>query len=141
MDTTLTDDQSAVYDRQLRVWGVEVQKKLTSARVLLVGFGQLAAEVAKNITLAGVGHVTLDSSGAVREPYCLQYTPLDDALGVPAQKLPGSTHPMYYVLQVGRHAALSSQLMGARAAVITPKAAVWQQWWPLAEVSSAAYQQ
>ncbi|KAF6255329.1 hypothetical protein COO60DRAFT_232131 [Scenedesmus sp. NREL 46B-D3] len=55
----LKDEEAAVYDRQLRVWGVEVQRKLTAARVLLVGFGKLAAEVAKNITLAGVGHVTL----------------------------------------------------------------------------------
>ncbi|KAF8057117.1 SAE1A [Scenedesmus sp. PABB004] len=58
-DAALTEDQAAVYDRQLRVWGVEVQRKLTAARVLLVGFGQLAAEVAKNITLAGVGQVSL----------------------------------------------------------------------------------
>ncbi|KAI8463493.1 MAG: SUMO-activating enzyme 1B [Monoraphidium minutum] len=55
----LTHDEATVYDRQLRVWGVEVQKKLTAARVLIAGFGKLAAEVAKNITLAGVGSVTL----------------------------------------------------------------------------------
>ncbi|WIA33928.1 hypothetical protein OEZ86_007025 [Tetradesmus obliquus] len=55
----LKDEEAAVYDRQLRVWGVEVQRKLTAARVLLVGFGKLAAEATKNITLAGVGHVTL----------------------------------------------------------------------------------
>lgn len=55
----LKEEEAAVYDRQLRVWGVETQRKLTAARVLLVGFGKLAAEIAKNITLAGVGHVTL----------------------------------------------------------------------------------
>ena len=31
----LTDDQAAVYDRQLRVWGVEVQKKWGRGLVLL----------------------------------------------------------------------------------------------------------
>lgn len=55
----LKEEEAAVYDRQLRVWGVETQRKLTAARVLLVGFGKLAAEISKNITLAGVGHVTL----------------------------------------------------------------------------------
>lgn len=29
---TLTDDQTAVYDRQLRVWGVEVQRKYVCHR-------------------------------------------------------------------------------------------------------------
>jgi len=50
-----------------------------------------------------------DSSGTAREPYCLQYSPLVDALGVPAEKLPGSTHPMYHVLQ-GRRAPGSTGL-------------------------------
>lgn len=54
--TTLAEDEAAVYDRQLRVWGVETQKRLSSSRVLLDGqFGSLAAEVAKNLVLAGVG--------------------------------------------------------------------------------------
>lgn len=55
----ITEDQAAIYDRQLRVWGAEVQKRLTSARVLIAGFGGLAAEIAKNIVLAGVGSVSL----------------------------------------------------------------------------------
>ncbi|KAJ9524397.1 hypothetical protein QJQ45_008609 [Haematococcus lacustris] len=53
----LSADQAAVYDRQLRVWGLEVQNRLTAARVLIIGGDALAAEVAKNIVLAGVGHV------------------------------------------------------------------------------------
>jgi len=54
--TTLAEDEAAVYDRQLRVWGVETQRRLSSSRVLLDGqFGSLAAEVAKNLVLAGVG--------------------------------------------------------------------------------------
>ncbi|GLC36363.1 hypothetical protein PLESTB_000769800 [Pleodorina starrii] len=56
---TLTEDHAAVYDRQLRVWGVEVQRRLMDAKVLIIGLGGLAAEIAKNIVLAGVGTVTL----------------------------------------------------------------------------------
>eukprot|EP00798_Chlamydomonas_sp_ICE-L_P009732 gene9732-7606_t len=55
----LTDDQAAVYDRQLRVWGLEVQNRLTAAKILIAGGCGLSAEVAKNIVLAGVGHVAI----------------------------------------------------------------------------------
>ncbi|GLI60826.1 hypothetical protein VaNZ11_002937 [Volvox africanus] len=55
----LTEDHAAVYDRQLRVWGVEVQRRLIEAKVLIIGLGGLAAEIAKNIVLAGVGTVAL----------------------------------------------------------------------------------
>ncbi len=33
----LTDDQQAVYDRQLRVWGVEVQKRYAKQCALRLG--------------------------------------------------------------------------------------------------------
>ncbi|KAK9815937.1 hypothetical protein WJX72_012289 [[Myrmecia] bisecta] len=55
----LTEAEAAVYDRQLRVWGVETQKRLNAARILILGCTGLAAEVAKNIVLAGVGSLTL----------------------------------------------------------------------------------
>lgn len=55
----LTETEAAIYDRQLRVWGVETQRRLTNSKVLVVGCTGLAAEVAKNIVLAGVGGVTL----------------------------------------------------------------------------------
>ena len=47
------------YDRQIRLWGMETQMRMSTTRVLLAGAGGLAAEVAKNLVLAGVGHVTL----------------------------------------------------------------------------------
>jgi ubiquitin-like 1-activating enzyme E1 A len=55
----LSKAQAAVYDRQMRMWGVETQRRLASARVLVVGCSGLAAEVAKNVVLAGVGSVAL----------------------------------------------------------------------------------
>lgn len=56
------------YDRQLRVWGVEGQVKITDARVLIAGRGAFASEVAKNLVLAGVGNVTLCSSLSASPP-------------------------------------------------------------------------
>ncbi|CAD7696785.1 unnamed protein product [Ostreobium quekettii] len=55
----LSEAEAAVYDRQIRVWGVEVQKRLQASKVLLIGCSGLAAEVAKNIVLAGVGSLSL----------------------------------------------------------------------------------
>ena len=35
----LSEEQAAVYDRQLRVWGVETQQRIGLARVLVAGAG------------------------------------------------------------------------------------------------------
>ncbi|KAJ1636743.1 hypothetical protein T492DRAFT_364336 [Pavlovales sp. CCMP2436] len=53
------------YDRQIRLWGMETQLRITTTRVLICGVGGLAAEVAKNLVLAGVGHVTLRDAASV----------------------------------------------------------------------------
>lgn len=60
----LSAAETAVYDRQLRVWGAEAQGRLKSSRVLVAGAGALGAEVAKNLALAGVA-VTLADGAAV----------------------------------------------------------------------------
>ena len=66
-DVALTDQEAAVYDRQIRVWGVETQRALRAARVLVsCGRGRggarargLCAETLKNVVLAGVGEMTI----------------------------------------------------------------------------------
>ena len=55
----LSDEEAAIYDRQLRIWGVEAQTRMRASRVLLIGMGGLAAEIAKNVVLTGVGSLTL----------------------------------------------------------------------------------
>lgn len=55
----LSAEERAIYDRQLRVWGLDAQRRLREGRVLLVGCNGLATEIAKNIVLSGVGHLTL----------------------------------------------------------------------------------
>eukprot|EP00241_Pyramimonas_parkeae_P006734 CAMPEP_0114256910 /NCGR_PEP_ID=MMETSP0058-20121206/18434_1 /TAXON_ID=36894 /ORGANISM="Pyramimonas parkeae, CCMP726" /LENGTH=322 /DNA_ID=CAMNT_0001371567 /DNA_START=34 /DNA_END=1001 /DNA_ORIENTATION=+ len=57
--TPLSEAEAALYDRQIRVWGVDTQQRLGSARVLFVGCSGVTAEAAKNMVLAGIGSVTL----------------------------------------------------------------------------------
>ncbi|KAH9315127.1 hypothetical protein KI387_023754, partial [Taxus chinensis] len=55
----LTDQETAVYDRQIRVWGVDAQRRLSKSRVLVIGVTGVVAELCKNIVLAGIGSLTL----------------------------------------------------------------------------------
>uniref|UniRef100_A0A663FK53 THIF-type NAD/FAD binding fold domain-containing protein n=1 Tax=Aquila chrysaetos chrysaetos TaxID=223781 RepID=A0A663FK53_AQUCH len=55
----LSEEEVAQYDRQIRLWGLEAQKRLRASRVLLVGMKGLGAEVAKNLILAGVKGLTM----------------------------------------------------------------------------------
>ncbi|KAG7382957.1 SUMO-activating enzyme subunit 1 [Phytophthora pseudosyringae] len=61
--TTFSAAEAAVYDRQMRLWGVEAQQRLQRSRVLVSGLSALGSELVKNLVLAGVG-VTLHDSQA-----------------------------------------------------------------------------
>ena len=63
----LTAEQRAVYDRQLRVWGVEAQRRLGQATFFVAGLTGLSAEACKNVVLAGIGSVTLFDDGTSAE--------------------------------------------------------------------------
>ncbi|KYK63889.1 putative SUMO-activating enzyme subunit 1, partial [Toxoplasma gondii TgCatPRC2] len=41
-----------VFDRQIRLWGVESQRRLLSSHVLLVGLTSIHVELAKNLALS-----------------------------------------------------------------------------------------
>ncbi|KAM8954090.1 SUMO-activating enzyme subunit 1 [Pelodytes ibericus] len=58
-EAVISEEEAAQYDRQIRLWGLEAQKRLRTSRVLLVGMRGLGAEVAKNLILAGVKGLTL----------------------------------------------------------------------------------
>ncbi|XP_028765472.1 SUMO-activating enzyme subunit 1A-like [Neltuma alba] len=55
----LTEQETALYDRQIRVWGADAQRRLSKAHVLVHGMKGTIAEFCKNIVLAGVGSLTL----------------------------------------------------------------------------------
>ena len=54
----MTDDETALYDRQIRVWGLEAQKNIRSFRVHVIGCNQLSSEILKNLCLVGI-HITV----------------------------------------------------------------------------------
>eukprot|EP01137_Pigoraptor_chileana_P036644 Opistho-2@32587 len=62
----MDDDEAALYDRQIRLWGAEAQKRMRSSRLLVAGMRGLAAETLKNCVLAGVHSVTILDSHIVQ---------------------------------------------------------------------------
>lgn len=55
----VTEDEAALYDRQIRLWGLAAQTKLRSAHILIVGWNGIATEVIKNTVLSGIGSITV----------------------------------------------------------------------------------
>ncbi|PGH10125.1 hypothetical protein AJ80_07576 [Polytolypa hystricis UAMH7299] len=58
-DNTISADEIALYDRQIRLWGVKAQEKIRTANILLVTLKALGNEIAKNLVLAGIGSLTI----------------------------------------------------------------------------------
>lgn len=57
--TTLSPEEARLYDRQLRLWGVDAQQRLRQARVLLFGFTSVMGEVLPaNLLSETPGHPT-----------------------------------------------------------------------------------
>ncbi|KAG8830128.1 hypothetical protein FRC18_008601 [Serendipita sp. 400] len=55
MSAAITEDEAALYDRQIRLWGLEAQQKMRNATVLVIRLRGVATEAIKNIVLAGIG--------------------------------------------------------------------------------------
>ena len=55
----INQEDAALYDRQIRLWGAASQQKIFQARVLVYGMTGVGAEIVKNLVLAGVGEVTV----------------------------------------------------------------------------------
>lgn len=71
---TITEDEAALYDRQIRLWGLDAQRRLRASNVLLIGMRGLGAEVAKNIVLSGIKSLTmLDHTEVTEEDACSQF--------------------------------------------------------------------
>ncbi|OCK85482.1 hypothetical protein K432DRAFT_400224 [Lepidopterella palustris CBS 459.81] len=71
---TISADEIALYDRQIRLWGVQAQEKIRTANILLVSIKALANEVAKNLVLAGIGSLTIvDNEVVTEDDLCSQF--------------------------------------------------------------------
>lgn len=55
----ISSDEIALYDRQIRLWGVQAQEKIRNAKVILIQMKALANEIAKNLVLAGIYSLTI----------------------------------------------------------------------------------
>lgn len=64
---TVSADEIALYDRQIRLWGLEAQNRIRNANILLVSVKALANEIAKNLVLAGIGSITLADHEIITE--------------------------------------------------------------------------
>jgi len=63
----LTAAEAELYDRQIRLWGLENQKRLRNSKILIAGLNGLGGEIAKNIILSGVKAVTFLDEKVVTE--------------------------------------------------------------------------
>jgi len=52
-------EELAIYDRQIRLWGLKAQKRMRKSNVLMVGTRGAASEIAKNLVLGGIGSFTI----------------------------------------------------------------------------------
>jgi hypothetical protein len=77
----LTARDAEVYDRQIRLWGVEGQKRLQAAHVCVVGLGALGVEVAKNLILAGVQTTVVDDAPVTLDAVGVQFFLRDSHVG------------------------------------------------------------
>ncbi|MCJ1470508.1 hypothetical protein MMC07_009154 [Pseudocyphellaria aurata] len=79
----ISADEIALYDRQIRLWGVKAQEKLRTANILLITLKALANEIAKNLVLAGIGSLTIvDGDAVVDDDLGSQFFVSDQHLGM-----------------------------------------------------------
>lgn len=53
------DHKNKRYDRQLRIWGADGQRKLETCKVCLLHCGPTGSETLKNLVLGGIGGFTV----------------------------------------------------------------------------------
>ncbi|KAI0632488.1 hypothetical protein C8Q77DRAFT_1060503 [Trametes polyzona] len=64
---SITEDEAAVYDRQIRLWGLEAQQRMRNATIVVVRLKGVATEAIKNIVLAGIGKLIVVDPDNVAE--------------------------------------------------------------------------
>ena len=78
----ITEEEAQLYDRQIRLWGLDAQKRLRASRVLVAGMKGLGCEVVKNLVLAGVNSLTMiDHENLSKEDVDSQFLAPRDKIG------------------------------------------------------------
>ena len=55
----MSSEQVNRYDRQIRAWGFETQRRLQESSAVFVGLNHVSIECMKNLILAGIGEITV----------------------------------------------------------------------------------
>lgn len=64
----ISEQEAQIYDRQIRLWGLKTQQRMSKSRVLVYGMTGLAVETCKNLVLSGLGNVCImDSENVTME--------------------------------------------------------------------------
>jgi ubiquitin-like 1-activating enzyme E1 A len=85
---SLSADEIALYDRQIRLWGAQAQERIRSAHILLISLRALGTEIAKNLTLAGINSLTIiDDEPVAEEDLGAQYFVREEDLGQPVSAI------------------------------------------------------
>ncbi|WWC71092.1 uncharacterized protein I206_105045 [Kwoniella pini CBS 10737] len=63
----ITEDEASLYDRQIRLWGLEAQNRMRSSTVLILSLRGLAHETIKNLVLAGIGRLIVADDSTVTQ--------------------------------------------------------------------------
>eukprot|EP00933_Yihiella_yeosuensis_P016268 TRINITY_DN13967_c0_g1_i2.p1 TRINITY_DN13967_c0_g1~~TRINITY_DN13967_c0_g1_i2.p1 ORF type:complete len:346 (+),score=80.37 TRINITY_DN13967_c0_g1_i2:90-1127(+) len=77
----ISDDKVAVYDRQLRLWGVQAQQRLLNAKVLIWGLEGSNVEACKNLVLAGIALTLRDHRPVAGADVAFNYFLRNEDLG------------------------------------------------------------
>jgi len=86
----LSADEIALYDRQLRLWGMEAQNRMRRAKILLITVKSLGNEIAKNLVLAGIGSLmVLDPDTVTEEDVASQFFVTEEHIGKNVSSLEG----------------------------------------------------
>lgn len=67
MTDSLSIDEINLYDRQIRLWGLDAQKNLRSSEILIINFTGVGVEIIKNLTLGGIGSITILDDSKLKE--------------------------------------------------------------------------
>lgn len=65
--TELTADEISLYDRQIRLWGLEAQVNLRNSKILVINLTGVGVEIVKNLMLGGAGTITLMDKSVLKE--------------------------------------------------------------------------
>ncbi|KAJ2718215.1 E1 ubiquitin-activating protein aos1, partial [Coemansia sp. Benny D115] len=84
----MSKEEIALYDRQIRLWGMEAQARMRSASIKFLGIKALTLEVCKNLVLAGLGKIILQDPTPIctRDLETLYYLQPND-LGKPKDQV------------------------------------------------------